>query len=222
MQYLQVVGVHPRSESLEAENHGDRHPDFRCASIIVPVPVILVPMILVRLPLGDVELVFGEVGVAEHLQTHIVEALQGADTRGADGNGLSLVTDQFGDGLTAHTDILGMHLMTLDFLALHGLKRACADVQRQFLTVDAVGINRLKHLRCEMQTGCRCRHTALNLRIDRLVGGLVALLRRTVQIRRNGQFTHGVDDLSETHRGIPREVDAVGGAVDLSTCRLNS
>ena len=77
-------------------------------------------------------------------------------------------------------------------------------------------INVLEHLRREMKTGRRCRYAAFDLGIDRLIGGFVALLRRAVQIWGNGQFTHHVDNLGKTHRGIPFKVDAVGCSVNLS------
>ena len=138
VEHWQVVGIHPRGEGLEAENHGDRHLIRRCACIREPVP-----MILVGLPLGDVKLIFGEVGVAKNLQAHIVETFQRTDTRGADGNGLSLMANQFGDGLAAHADILGMHLMAFYLLALHRLERTGSYMQREFFTVAAMRIDGL-------------------------------------------------------------------------------
>ena len=127
-----------------------------------------------------------EVGILQQLETHVVEALEGAHAGGSDGNGLGLVSDEFLQGAPMHTNVFRMHLVALDFLALDGLERACSHVEGHFLAVDATHVESGEHAVGEMESGRRCGHTTLDFRIDRLVGGLVALLRVPIQIGRNG------------------------------------
>ena len=67
-----------------------------------------------------------------------------------------------------------------------------------------------------MESGRGGSHRPFDLGIDGLVGGLVALLGLTVEIWRDGQLAHGVDNLRKTHIPTPREVDTVRGAVEFS------
>ena len=104
--------------------------------------------------------------------------------------------------------------MLSDGVALHRLERAGTHVQRQFLTLDTMGIESFQDTVGEVQSGSRSSHTALDLRIHRLVGGLVALLRLTVQIGRDGQFTNGIQYLGKVHLGVvPRKVHPLTGAM---------
>ena len=86
------------------------------------------------------QLVFVERRVAHHFQSHIVETLQGADTRGADGDGTALMIDELLDGVATHANVFGMHLMTFDLLALHRLEGAGTDMKGEFFALDTMGI----------------------------------------------------------------------------------
>ena len=63
-----------------------------------------------------------------------------------------------------------------------------------------------------MQASRGSRHTTLNLGVDGLVSRLVALLSIAVQVGRNRQFTHRVDDVGKRHVAIPRELYQMAGA----------
>ena len=176
---------------------------------------------MIRLPLGDVELVFGEVRIGEDFEAHIVEAFEGAHTGGTDGNRLTIVIEEFGDGLTTHADIFGVHLMAFHLLTLDGLECAGTHVEGQLFALDAVSIQIGQYLRGEVKASRWSSHTSFDLRIDGLVGGFVAVLCLTIEIGRNRQFAHRVDDGGETYVSIPFKVDAVGGAVNGAACSLN-
>ena len=104
--------------------------------------------------------------------------------------------------------------MLSDGIALHRLEGSGTHVQRQLLTLDTMGIESLQDTVGEVQSGSRSSHTALDLRIHRLVGGLVALLRLTVQIGRDGQFTNGIQYLGKVHLGVvPRKVHPQAGTM---------
>ena len=160
------------------------------------------------------QLLFRQVGTVHHLQTHIIEALQRANAGGTYGNGLSVVSQQTFQGMALDSHIFRVHLMLSDGVALHRLEGSGTHVQRQLLTFYAMGIEGLQDTVGEVQSGSRGCHTALDLRIHRLVGGLVTLLRLTVQIRRDGQLTNGIQYLGKVHTGVvPREVHPLAGAM---------
>ena len=110
---------------------------------------------------------------------------------------------QLFDGLPTHRHVLRMHGVFTDGLTLHRLKRSCSYVQRQFLAVDTFSVEIGQHLRRKVQPSGRSRHTALYLRIHRLVRPFVALLRLAVQVRRDGQLTHRVDNFGKGERLSP-------------------
>ena len=157
--------------------------------------------LFVRFPLVDMKVVGREIGVAFKFQTHIIEALECADTGGSDGYCLAIVCQQALDGVAMDGNVLRVHRVVADGLAFDRSEGASADVQRDFLALDATGVDVAQDTIGEVETGRRSRHAAFNLRIDGLIGRLVALLCLAVQIRRNGQFAHHVDDFSETDRG---------------------
>ena len=164
------------------------------------------------------QLCLGDIGVGKHLQSHVVQALQCTYAGSADGYGLATVGKQFLQGLPTHGDILRVHLVPGYLLALHRLERAGTYVERQFLAVYMMGIEVGQHLRRKVETGCRGGHAAFYLGVDRLVSGLVALLRLAVEIRRYGQFAHRLDNLRERDRGpVPLQQYLVAGAMQLAT-----
>ena len=81
--------------------------------------------------------------------------------------------------------------MTFDFFAFHWLEGAGAYVEGQFLTVDAMFVERLQYTFGEMQAGGRSSYRTLYLLIHRLISLLVAFLRLAIQVWRDGEFAHG-------------------------------
>ena len=117
----------------------------------------------IGLPLGDVKLVFCEVGVGHHFEAHVIETLKGSHAGSAYGNGLTVVVEEFGDGLTSHADVFGVHLMTFHLLALDRLERTSTHMESEFLAINTVGIESSQHLRREVQTSRWGSHTTLDL-----------------------------------------------------------
>ena len=168
-----------------------------------------------------------DAGVMVCLHAHPVEALQGAHAGGAHGDGLAVVAQQLVDGLAAHADILGVHLVVCYLLALHGLERACTHMEGELLAVDALVVDGGKHLGGEMQAGGGGGDAALDLRVDGLVGALVAFLGLAVQVGWDREFADSIKHLGEGRglqipgsRGLqipgsrfPFEVYAVAGAM---------
>ena len=110
MKHLQPSGIHPIAQRLQRLHT----PDY----------CLLTTVSFIRFPLLHMELFFRQFRILHHLETHIIKALKGADTRGTHRNSSTTVVDQFLDGRTTHTDKLCMHLMALNLLALHGFEGA--------------------------------------------------------------------------------------------------
>ena len=101
------------------------------------------------------------------------------------------------DGMAMDGDVLGVHFVAAYVLALDGTERAGTDVQRHLFALNATGIDVLEHALREVQASRWSRHRTLYLRIDRLVGRLVALLGLSVQVGRDGQLADGIDDFGK-------------------------
>ena len=99
--------------------------------------------LVVGLPLVHMQLLFGEFGIAAELAAHVVEALEGAHAGGAHGNGTGLMGQQLGNGVAAHADVFGVHLVALYLLALDRLERSGTHVERDLLAVDAAAVDGL-------------------------------------------------------------------------------
>ena len=165
------------------------------------------------------QLLFADVWVLHHLQAHVVKTLQGAHTGGTNGNDLAVVSQQSLQRMTAHGDIFCMHGVFADGIALDRFECSRTHVQRHFLTLNATSINVLQYTLREVKPSGRSSHTTLNLRIDCLVSGFVALLRLTIQVWRNRQFTHLVENFGEVHTFVvPLKVYPLTRSV-LSTTR---
>ena len=81
-----------------------------------------------------------------------------------------------------------------------------------------MGINSAENLGREMETSCRGCHATLDLRVNGLIGGLVALLGLAVEIWRNGELAHRLENLGKRHVVVvPFEVDAIAGAMNVAT-----
>ena len=100
-------------------------------------------------------------------------------------------------GMTVDDDVLCVHVMAFDLLRLHGFEGSGAYMQRHLIADDAMSVDIFQHAVGEMQSCCRCCHTAFDLGVDGLVSGLVALLRLAVEIRRDGQFTHRLKNVGK-------------------------
>ena len=83
----------------------------------------------------------------------------------------------------------------------------------EFLTVNARLIERFQHTLREVKTGSGGSDRTFDFGIDRLVGRLVALLRFTIEVRRNGQFTYCIQEFCPGVVTIPRELNDVGSAM---------
>ena len=157
------------------------------------------------------QLLLADVRIGQHLQTHVVEALQRPHTGGTHCNSLASVRYQTLYGVPANSNVLRVHGVLANGLALDGTEGACSDVQRQFFALNAVGIDIPQHALREVQSCRRSCHTAFDLRVHRLVGRLVALLCIAIQVRRNRQFAHGVQDVGKRHTGRPLQCYELAG-----------
>ena len=90
-----------------------------------------------------------------------------------------------------------MHGVFANGSTLDGFEGTSTNVQRDLFALNTTGIDILQYSFCKVQSGSRSRHTALDLGIDRLIGGLVALLGLAIEIGWNGQFTHRVENLGK-------------------------
>ena len=167
------------------------------------------------------QLLLTDVRICQHLQAHIVKALQRTYTGRTHRNGLTLVSQQTLNGTAVYGNILRMHGMLANGLALHGSERAGTHMQRHLLAFYATRIDVLQHTLSEVQSGCRCRHTALNLRVHRLVRRLVTLLRLTIQIWRNRQLTQQIKDFCKAAATGPFELYQMTRAYFALTCSCN-
>ena len=171
---------------------------------------------LIRFPLGHMKLFFAEVGTGDEFGTHIIEALQRAHTRRAHRDSFSIMGDEPFQGAPTHTDKFGVHRVAFYLLALHGLEGAGPHMQRQFLALQSVGIQVGQHPVGEMESGGGRRHTALDFRVDGLIGLLVALLCGTVEIGRDGQFAYRLEQFGPADlRVVPIESDTMTGGMCL-------
>ena len=82
-----------------------------------------------------------------------------------------------------------------------------------------------------MQPGSRCSDRTLDARIDGLISRLVALFGLAVQVRRDWQFTYGIQDLGKRHmvpvplepygEGVTERLLLVGAERERSRLKLN-
>ena len=125
------------------------------------------------------------------------------------------------DGLATHANKLCVHLVALNLFTLHRFESTSTHMKGEFLAIDTMGIDIGQYLGGEMQSCCGSCHRTLNLGIYCLIGGLVALLGFSIQVWRNRQFAHSVDDFCETHIPIPGKIDAMRCAMNRPTRSLN-
>ena len=107
-----------------------------------------------------------------------------------------------------------MHRMLTDSTAFYGTEGTCSHMQGDFFAFNTMSINLIQDPFRKMQTCRRGGHTAFNLRIDRLVGCLVALLCLAVQVRRDRQFTQHIKNVGKIDVGIvPLEFNELAGSL---------
>ena len=119
------------------------------------------------------------------MNAHIIETLDGTDAGGSYGNDPALVLDEFFQTATMNNNVFRMHLMTFDFKTLHRFESAGSYMQGYFFAVDSMRIKILENRIGKVKSGSWSSHTSLDFRINRLIGGLVALLSLAVEIWRN-------------------------------------
>ena len=167
---------------------------------------------LVRIPLFYVQIFFICLRMLQQMNAHVIEALDGTDAGGSYGNDPALVLDEFFQTAAMNNNIFRMHLMTFDFKTLHRFECAGSYMQGYFFTVDSMRIKILENRIGKMKSGSWSSHTSLDFRINRLIGGLVALLCLAVEIWRNRQLTYCFENLSERHLVVvPIKVNPIVG-----------
>ena len=129
--------------------------------------------------------------------------------------------NQLLDGLQADSNMLGMHLVVTNLLALYGFKGAGTYVKGQLLALYAVGIEVGQYAFCEMKSCRWSGHRSLNLGIDGLIGTEVALFGLTIQVGRNGQFSQRLQHLGEGKTSFPAETYLEAGAMRSHTLGRN-
>ena len=117
----------------------------------------------IRIPLAYMQLVLGNIKSTLKLYTHIVKTLKSAHTCCAYSYCLCIVLNEFLKSLSMHTYIFGMHLVSLYLFGLDRLECTGTHMQGKLLSVYTRCINRRKHFRCKMKSGCRCCYRAFNL-----------------------------------------------------------
>ena len=149
----------------------------------------------------------------QQMNTHIIETLDGTDAGGSYGNNLALVLDEFFQTTAMNYNIFRMHLMAFDFKTLNRFESAGSYMQGYFFAVDSMRIKILENRIGKVKSGSWSSHTSLDFRINRLIGGLVAFLCLTVEIRRNRQLAYCFENLGERHLIIvPIEVNPIVGS----------
>lgn len=99
--------------------------------------------------------------------------------------------------VAVYDDILGVHIVARNLLTLDGLERPGTHVEGELVALDAVVVDVVEHFLGEVESGRRCCHRAFNLRVDGLIGCLVAVLGLAVQVWRYWQFADGIENLGE-------------------------
>ena len=151
--------------------------------------------------------------MAKECATNIVKALESANRGSAHSCHLAPMSYDILYGLTMHSDILAMHLVTLYLFTLHRFEGACSHMKGHLIAVYMMLMNILKNGISEMQTSSRSCYTSLDSGIDCLIGGLVALLSLSVQVWRNRQFAYGIEYLRERDITSPREIEYMTNAI---------
>ena len=179
-----------------------------------------VVLLLVGHPLADHESACGGFGLCGKRYADVIQALEGTDGGGAHGYDVALVPHNMLYGAAADGDILRVHLMPSDGLALHGLERPCPYVQRQLLAGKATAIKLRQHLGGEVKPCRRRGNGAFHLRIDSLICLEVALLGLAVEVRGDGQLACRVEHFGKAASAAPSE--AYHMCLAMALCPLGS
>ena len=137
---------------------------------------------------------------------YVVQALEGAHACGAHGNNGSGSGGKLGEEVTRHADELGVHVVSANVVALHGLESAGTHMQSELTAGNATTVALGKHLVGKVQTCRGCCHAAVDVAVHGLVVGEVAFLGATVQVRRNGNLAQRLEHRGKCHFvAIPAE-----------------
>lgn len=99
------------------------------------------------------------------------------------------------------------------YKTLHRFECAGSYMQGYFFAVDSMRIKILENRIGKMKSGSWSSHTSLDFRINRLIGGLVALLCLAVEIWRNRQLAYCFENLSERHLVVvPIKINPIVGS----------
>ncbi len=156
-------------------------------------------MIFVWHPLWHMQILFSLNGK----NTHIVKTFKRAHTSGTNSNGFSTMRNKLFNGLTTHGNVLSMHVMSPNLFTFYRLESTCTYMQRQFFTVNTGFIKSFEHTLCEVKSSSWRSNGSFNFGINCLISRLVALLCRTIQIRRDRQFTYSIKQFSPCIIAIP-------------------
>ena len=173
MESLQTVAVKIIDDSLDSLHRSDS------------IYQIAIFRKLVRIPLVYVQIFFICLRMLQQMNAHVIEALDGTDAGGSYGNDPALVLDEFFQTATMNNNVFRMHLMAFDFKTLHRFECAGSYMKGYFFAVDSMRIKILENRIGKVKSGSWSSHTSLDFRINRLIGGLVALLCLAVEIWRN-------------------------------------
>ena len=204
MQGFQSVAVEVIDDCLDSLHRSDAIHQIAICRLLVWVPLVHVQLLLACLRMLD------------EMHSHIIETLDGAYAGGSHGDDLALVLDELFQTAAVNHDIFGVHLMTFYLKTLHRLEGSRSNMKGHLFTVDAMGIQILEHRIGEMQAGCWGSHTTLDLRIYSLISGLVTFFSLAVQIRRDRQLSHCLENLGKGNMlVVPVEIYPVVGAATL-------
>ena len=181
-------------------------------------------MLLIRFPLSHHQLFFADIRPFDGFQSHIIETLQSAHRGGAHRKDLSFLVNQILDETSAHTKRLDMHLMILDGVRFDRFEGTRTYVQGQFVAHHPFVMQRFKHPLRKMQSGSRGCHRTFYLRVNRLIGLFILLLRVAIQIRRDRKFARFIQHFSKREFAIPFKFHQIISSylLFLSCCQTES
>ena len=101
------------------------------------------------------------------------------------------------NGLSRDGDDLRVHGMLVGISGLHRQECSCADMEGQFVGLNAPSMEVSEDGFGKMQAGCGRSDRTFDARINGLVGLEIRSFGLAVQVGRNGQFPCGIKNLRE-------------------------
>ena len=145
------------------------------------------------------------------MATDEIEALERTHRSGTHSDDMSEVRLDMCNRLTGHGDDLRVHGMLIGIGRLNRQERTRTHMERHLIGLDTAGMQVCQYFLCKMQSCRRCCHTALDTRINGLVGLQIALFGLTVEVRRDRQFAGCIEYLGKRHiLFIPRKTHGEG------------